>query len=467
MHSIALPRVLFTSSPYKKVIATGVATIAVGGLGYGISTGGFTPGGGGGGGDTANIWVDQNGGTCVDNASLVAYNDAQACTPDAANDTCENGDNVVVKGGTSYGSLVEIYGWNSRTNYCNFVPATGENVVFGQLVMGSWRSAFTPSPCTGTPSNSNSIKWFKWTGPLKMATFQADCAQNVVMDGGSGEQLDMDASLLGDIDTCTGDSGTAPCVLQPWHVADGNPSDVTFRHFKIHDAHNPNGMVHPGGDNITFEYGTIRNNNNDSGGGADIHDECMYTHTATNLVIRGVRFHHCYLYDIFFTGSDTFPGLVIENSYFARTCSDTPIDGCSGFRTTSVDSHDGGTPNGVPGPNAVIRYNTFIGGFETNLGTSGNTITGNYYKLSPACLTGTYSYNAYEGGVGCSGTNQISGSYNSTCFVDNNDWASSGGDWHLNSGCALRSAGNPANFPTLDQAETTRTNPPDIGAYNH
>jgi hypothetical protein len=54
-----------------------VAGVLIGGGSYVI----------GDGGATANIWVDSNGGTCVDNASLTAYVDADACgTLDAAND---------------------------------------------------------------------------------------------------------------------------------------------------------------------------------------------------------------------------------------------------------------------------------------------------------------------------------------------------------------------------------------------
>jgi hypothetical protein len=91
------------------------------------------------GSDTANIWVDSNGGTCVDNASLTAYVDADACsTFDAANDTCDNGDIVRIKDGSTY-SGQSLSGSNSRGSACLFKPETdGDSIaVDGEIDMAS------------------------------------------------------------------------------------------------------------------------------------------------------------------------------------------------------------------------------------------------------------------------------------------------------------------------------------------
>lgn len=78
--------------------------------------------------DTANIWVDGNGGTCTYSASLATYVDAAACaTLDAAVDaaTTANGTNcgdvIVVKAGTYAGQTITNYrscgggGWERVT----------------------------------------------------------------------------------------------------------------------------------------------------------------------------------------------------------------------------------------------------------------------------------------------------------------------------------------------------------------
>ena len=81
----------------------------------------------------ANLWVDANGGSCTDSATKVAYHDSAACgSIDAANDTCEAGDNVIVKGG-GYPSQL-ITGGNGRTSKCLITIAAGETAtVNGQI----------------------------------------------------------------------------------------------------------------------------------------------------------------------------------------------------------------------------------------------------------------------------------------------------------------------------------------------
>ena len=253
----------------------------------------------------ANIWVDQNGGTCVDNASPVDYNDAQACSWDQATDTCDNGDTVLVKGGSTYGD-VQMYGWNGRTAFCDFAPAQGENVQLREWVMGSWTLVYASNDCDDSADNTNSMRWLRWTGPIKMGAFQADCSQNVTMDGGSGYAWDMDGTLmLPAQDTCTGDNGTKSCVLQPFHTLDGNISDFTLKHFQVHDSYNSNGLAWIGGADSTYEDGAFYDDINDSYGNVDIHDECTFPHADSNLIIRRVKFWHCMTADILLSADST------------------------------------------------------------------------------------------------------------------------------------------------------------------
>jgi hypothetical protein len=117
----------------KKTAATGAVMLGLLGtsVGGGITilappSGAVDPG-------TANIWVDADGGTCADNASLVAYDTAVACaTLDAANDVADNGDIVMVKGGTR--APETLSGSNGRTGLATFTEPAGEDVTLGPWV---------------------------------------------------------------------------------------------------------------------------------------------------------------------------------------------------------------------------------------------------------------------------------------------------------------------------------------------
>jgi hypothetical protein len=77
---------------------------------------------GGPSGETANIWIDTNGGTCTRNATPAAYNDAQACTPAAAISAAQASDLILIKGG-SYSSI-------TLSKAVTVHPASTESVVF-------------------------------------------------------------------------------------------------------------------------------------------------------------------------------------------------------------------------------------------------------------------------------------------------------------------------------------------------
>jgi chitodextrinase len=89
---------------------------------------------------TANLWVDANGGTCVRDAGHT-YADGTACGSfDAANDKCQNGDLVLVKGGTY--SDQTVTGSNGRTSACTIQGVSGETVDFHTLTTsGNWLTA--------------------------------------------------------------------------------------------------------------------------------------------------------------------------------------------------------------------------------------------------------------------------------------------------------------------------------------
>jgi hypothetical protein len=171
-----------------------IAVLAVG-LGVGAIV--FTqPGGGGGGGsETANIWVDTNGGTCTDSASLVAYSDAAACsTWDAANDTCEAGDLVKVRPG-SYPDQF-LTGSNGRASNCvvdtedgqefNVNPELVENQSAARLTLSNFTIRSGETEHNGVSGNASVGMWNRnnatnviWdnvdvTGPYALVDLKGD-----------------------------------------------------------------------------------------------------------------------------------------------------------------------------------------------------------------------------------------------------------------------------------------------------
>jgi chitodextrinase len=96
------------------------------------STSGCSPSSG-----SANLWIDPNGGTCLRDAGH-SYADGTACGSfDAANDKCQNGDLVLVKGGTYTDQTVT--GSSGRTSACTMQGASGETVDFHTLTTsGNW-----------------------------------------------------------------------------------------------------------------------------------------------------------------------------------------------------------------------------------------------------------------------------------------------------------------------------------------
>src|SRR6185295_14718321 len=108
---------------------------------------------------------------------------------DQANDRCQGGDIVIVRGG-SYGD-VKITGSNGRNGpgVCTFQPADSEVVTVRGLDNGNWSSG-------GGGGNYLTFK-----GPVTAQSFYADYTSNVTVDG-----WDIDAG------------GRAVGVWQPFHV---------------------------------------------------------------------------------------------------------------------------------------------------------------------------------------------------------------------------------------------------------
>jgi hypothetical protein len=172
-------------SSRKKAAATGAVVFGLLGtsVGGGITIlapqGDSDPG-------TANIWVGAAG-TCADNASLVEYDPATSCgTLDAANDTCDNGDTVRVKDGSTYSDQT-ISGSNSRTSDCLLKPEIdGDSIAIdGTVAVSAGRLSMTSMHQTiDTPGYMNylSITGTNLTFTDHKATrFETNAGANTVL----------------------------------------------------------------------------------------------------------------------------------------------------------------------------------------------------------------------------------------------------------------------------------------------
>ena len=89
---------------------------------------------------TANLWIDANGGTCTRQSTPAAYNDAAACASmqDAAA-AASNGDAVLIKQGTGYGDQTVTAAKGSPGVTIKCETATVGACVFTSIsVSGSW-----------------------------------------------------------------------------------------------------------------------------------------------------------------------------------------------------------------------------------------------------------------------------------------------------------------------------------------
>lgn len=387
---------------------------------------------GGGAVQTAHLWVDTNGGTCSRNAIPQEYDDAGACgSLDAANDVCQNGETVLVKGGT-YGAQT-VSGGNDRTSPCLIAIAEGEtatldgglnfsgalqvsvdgggsrNGVNARLVTAAMGDDDNPLvPNNQFPANANSG------------------SRNVTLDGadfGGWSMVDSQNVIYrnNDIGPCDsydaqdpGARGLAYCdngSIEYCEVAEIGCAGYNQGHLI------EGNLVHDFGCSPSFYNGQ---------GSDDCHWECMYVSYAKALTIRGNTFVNCSNGgNIFHTFSDGggsfdadfgFENYTMESNVFTRSCSNssTPcggrLDNASGF----------GHCNIYPGndfTNVKIRFNTFLGGsgFDMDnactMGSPGVTFTGNIRNGSTvACGTiwpvdPTFEYEIYyKYGGTCAGT---------------------------------------------------------------
>ena len=380
-----LPNVLLAKLPWKKVLgAAAAAAVATGGIGYGVSkTDGL--GGGGGGSGTANIWVDSDGGTCVDNASLVSYDTATACgSLQAANATCDNGDVVLIKVGTNYpGESITGTG-NGRTSMCTISAESGKAIFTSDVLIGS-------QPINGVPQNGPdwlTINNIQCGTSTTSATNEAelyiyDNSNNIVIDGWDCASFDLFHALNvtiknGDWGPC-GSSSSRKCLTR--FAVNGAPANLLIENNKIHDIYCGNGS--PSACDLYHTDGLAIF----GGDGITVRGNKFYRNDVINI-----RIQEC-------CTNDPIKNLTIENNWFGPTCNGST----SAWTPCTVGTSGQGIDVDSPIDGLKVRFNSFTtgGGIVLRVGTDFGTaaspaeFVGNSLTVGNGCGNfANYRYNA-------------------------------------------------------------------------
>lgn len=397
---------------------------------------------------TANIHTVASGaGSCTRSVTPIDYatavSNAWTCGSfDAANDICQNGDTVGVRGG-SYGNVV-ISGSNGRTSMCTFTVASDQNVTMTGFDNGHQTGGDTGADWL-TIQTDDTCRIETTTCPITLhGEFDSDNNSNNVFEG-----FDIDGD-----DTAE----------QQFHV-ESTDGPMTFRDMRIHDATDTNGMSILTGDGPWIFEDMDWYDVQDTTGGA-IHSECAWT-AMNNVTLRRTRWMNCTTQGIFLTGNEQATNWLVENNVFQAPV-DSVNEAAFAFRSGDPPSP---SPDGF-----IFRYNTIDSGVQIN-GTdnsptaNGFTVYGNYFRVNTPCglSNTTCSYNVTPTGVGNGGgTGAASFSLASlnAGFTDP-ETGEANGNYALVSGSPLINIGNGSDYPSLDALGVARFDgsAPDIGAY--
>jgi len=255
--ALALPRILFAATPWKRIIAAGSAVVAAGGIGFGIYKG--AGGGGGGGGATANAWIDTNGGTCTRNSTPAVYSDAAACSSlSAAWSAMSSGDTTRIKDGTyTSGCLFST----AKTSTTTFI-GNGSSTKFVCEIDGGNYAKLQDLEGNDADINHDNITFqnvdLTCTDSAPYFLYQPAnrCSSSIAVDGNN---FNFDGGSVGPM---YDSSDCSPPVAAPFSAIStggSDPNGVTFTNVKFHNVYNTGcNSQHSellridGGSNITF-----------------------------------------------------------------------------------------------------------------------------------------------------------------------------------------------------------------------
>jgi hypothetical protein len=363
------------------------------------------------GSNVANLWIDDNGGTCTRNSSPAAYVDAAACSsadPDTAYTAASCGDSVYMR--PSSGTVLTIPDWtaNAATKTgcganVTLEPADGFEVELADdiTVNGpsylTFRNMTTETPGTGGVEGSFCAAVTSSPSILEVINDEGASStgsHEVVFDNVDGARK---FNIVGWVEDVTiRDSEFGPgCDAQP-QIKKPDPTNSP-------EADRPRGVLIDG----TYHHDFARS---DSGS----HTECLQILNGDEIIIRKVKLFDC---DgtgaLGITPGSTIDGLTIENSWIGVGAGD-PVHAVQ-FGQDVTDF--------------VFRHNTLADDSfafsDTEIGGP-YTFTGNYVEDLGCDADATYTDNVVGGSL-CSGDNGVG---SSAMQVED----LSGFNWHLSSG---------------------------------
>jgi hypothetical protein len=286
---------------------------------------------------SAVLWIDSDGGTCVRQSIPQEYDSATACgTFNAAYIAAQPGDRVLVKEKSGGYAVETIANDSSKTSNDDVLfeaaldenPAingdsniNGDHITFKNLSIEEWDVEASATDITFDNVDSNTFDIF---------------GTNVSINGGDFGPVVDDYAFIG--------SASAPDI---------DPAEISITGAYFHDSSRSPGS----------------------------HIECLHVASVVGFTLRNSKFEDCAVFDVFFTlnKNGVYPqDITVENNWFAPS-----IDG--GVQSVTFDGDciptSTDTACGVfPGPtlyanysNVIVRNNSF--GQEMSVDNEGNTLT--------------------------------------------------------------------------------------------
>ena len=350
------------------------------------------------------MFVDANGGSCTRSASRVAYSDGAACgSLDAANDKCQAGDVVLIKGGT-YGNQ-SISGSNGRGGMCTLEEASGETATTGSVYVSSaaWVTlrGITTSQFGSEnpliPTSQKDIGVFNSANVLiennDMGGFNISGTEGNVTYRGN------DIGPCDNYDSTEPNTGNLPsCTNGKINASDPQTRGVTIENNSIHD--------------FRCDQRDAPNSFTNGIGDDDCHWECMWVNASIDTTIRGNQFAVCdataQLFLTMFSTPTGYQNLTVENNWF----------GTGGSTAYGVASGHCENFGGTDYSNVKIRFNVFAdnkrwawdGNCSGTIAATGNVLFKDSYTDCGGS-TISWAYNIFvipQGGTnGSCGTNKL------------------------------------------------------------
>jgi hypothetical protein len=353
-------------------------------------------------GNTANLWVDADGGSCTRHDNPGPYVGGQACGSfDAANDRCASGDIVRVKGGTY--SAQSYSGSNGRSLYCVMAAARSETGTTRGLDLGrtAWLSLQGVSVVGGSSSNPKTIG---------LGGSGSSTANHVRLIGVSaypgrlfikGSAITVRGGEFGGYDSCR--TGSEDDGIQVGFASQPS-SEITIDGIYLHNIRRTCGSAHT---------------------------DCIQFLGIRDSVVRNSRIENCPTIGIIARPQGrniVVDGLKIENNFIG------PV--LDGYEAWNI----GTSPDNCT--NVVIQFNTFASGGSIDCAaTRGNVFRGNVVAGTANCQDAVFAYNRWSRGRACGTGGRIC----TARYVDGR-----GGNFHLAAGDTCASSAVPVPLARTD-----------------